>query len=314
VRAEQHLAAGPAPRRPRLRAGPGLAALAVVALVAALSDGLPGRVRGGGAGLSAQALLSDAAAVVLVLALAALAYMAYSEWANRERRAAARRARRGRRPRLARPTLDPQLLLVPLLLAAAAALLLGLVALLGGTGANSVLHGRLSAAGAPVHRAGRVAAGGAGGPAIDPAALIAAAAVVALAGAWFAVRARRRATNGGDGEAQDALVAAVDDSLEDLAREADPRRAVIKAYDRMERALAASGAPRERAETPLEYLRRALTAVRASQSSIRRLTDLFEQARFSARAIDGAMKGEAIAALSVLRAELGGAGTTGGAA
>ena len=105
----------------------------------------------------------------------------------------------------------------------------------------------------------------------------------------------------------DALVAAVDDSLEDLANEQDPRRAVIKAYDRMERALAANGAARDRAETPVEYLRRALGAVQASQASIRRLTDLFEQARFSRHTIDGEMKLEAIGALTALRAELDGA-------
>jgi hypothetical protein len=314
VRAEQHLVAGAAPQRARLRAAPAIAALAIVALVAALSAGLPSRV-GSGAGLSAQAVLGDAATIVLVLALTALAYMAYSEWAGRERRRPERRARRRRRPRLPRPTIDPQLLVVPLLLAAALALVLALVALLGHPGPRLASGGASFATGTPVHRAARAAAGGGSGPPVDPAALIAAAAVVALAGAWLAVRARRRRRPArGDGDAQDALVAAVDDSLEDLARETDPRRAVIKAYDRMERALAASGAARERAETPLEYLRRALTAVRASQTSIRRLTDLFEQARFSAHTIDAAMKGEAIIALSALRAELDGAAATGGAA
>jgi hypothetical protein len=314
VRAERHLAAGGDARRARPRAAPGLAALALVALVAALSEGLPDRVRGGGAGLSAQALLGDAAAVILVLALAGLAYMAYSEWTGRERRTAAR-ARRRRRLRLPRPTVDPQLLVVPLLLAALGALLLALVALLGSSGTpHGALRTPVSAAAAPLRRASRADAAGGGSVPLDPAVLIAAAAVVAIAGGWFALRARRRAAADAPGEAQDALVAAVDDSLEDLAHEPDPRRAVIKAYDRMERALAASGAARERAETPLEYLRRALSAVRASQASIRRLTDLFEQARFSAHTIDAAMKGEAIAALSALRAELDGAGATGGTA
>jgi hypothetical protein len=79
---------------------------------------------------------------------------------------------------------------------------------------------------------------------------------------------------------------------------------VIKAYDRMELALTASGTGRDRAETPLEYLRRALAAVHASQHSIRRLTDLFEQARFSRHVIDSTMKQEAIEALTGLRSEL----------
>ena len=138
--------------------------------------------------------------------------------------------------------------------------------------------------------------------------------LLAVAVAVFALRARRRTAGAGEVARQDVLVAAVDDSLEDLAREPDPRRAVIKAYDRMERALAASGAARDRAETPIEYMRRALGAVRASQGSIRRLTDLFEQARFSRHTIDGGMKQEAIAALTALRSELDAAAATGGAA
>jgi len=260
-------------------------------------------VRGGaGGGLSAQALLGDAAAVVLVLALAGLAWMAYADWVGRERRERGRRRRRRRRPR---PRFDAQLLALPLLLAAGGALLLALVALLGGR------PGRLASrpassplAGLTAHRA-TGAAGGGGGVPIDPIALIVAAAVVALAVAALALRARRRReVAGGAGDQEDALVAALDDSLADLADEPDPRRAVIRAYERMERALAARGAPRDRAETPVEYLRRALAAVRASQGSIRRLTDLFELARFSAHVIDAAAKQEAIAALSALRAEL----------
>jgi hypothetical protein len=308
VRAEQRLVAGATPRRTRARAASGVAALTLVALVAALSAGLPGRISGGGADLSAQALLGDAAAVVLVLALAALAYMAYGEWAGRERRRPARRGRR-RRPRLPRPRLDPRVLVVPLLLAAAAALLLAIVALLGGSDGHARLGGPLPAPAAGVRLPTPPARGGGSVP-LDPAVLIAAAALVAIAGAWFGVRARRQRPASDDGGEQHALVAAVDDSLDDLAREADPRRAVIKAYDRMERALAAGGAPRARAETPLEYLRRALAAVRASQSSIRRLTDLFEQARFSTHTIDAAMKHEAISALTALRAELDGSGAT----
>ena len=49
----------------------------------------------------------------------------------------------------------------------------------------------------------------------------------------------------------EAVSAAVDESLDDLRAEPDPRRAVIAAYARLERVLAAHGLPRFAAEAPL---------------------------------------------------------------
>jgi hypothetical protein len=72
----------------------------------------------------------------------------------------------------------------------------------------------------------------------------------------------------------------------------------------MERALATRGLPRRESEAPVEYLQRILDAVRASQHSVRRLTRLFERARFSPHEIDERMKDDAIDALTGLRAEL----------
>src|SRR5207302_7340383 len=54
----------------------------------------------------------------------------------------------------------------------------------------------------------------------------------------------------------------LDDTLDDLRAEADPRRAVIAAYARMERALAWFGLPRQVFEAPLEYLSRVLLDLR----------------------------------------------------
>ena len=45
----------------------------------------------------------------------------------------------------------------------------------------------------------------------------------------------------------------LDETLDDLRAEADPRRAIIAAYARLERVLAANGVPRT-AETSDEYL------------------------------------------------------------
>jgi len=101
------------------------------------------------------------------------------------------------------------------------------------------------------------------------------------------------------------LVALLDDSLEDLRRDPDPRRAVIATYARMERGLAARGVNRDPADTPLEYLSHILAAHRVSELAASRLTELFEQAKFSDHVIDEEIRREAIAALEAVKAELG---------
>ena len=70
------------------------------------------------------------------------------------------------------------------------------------------------------------------------------------------------------------------------------------------RTMAAGGVPRHESEAPLEYLARMLDVIKVSAHSARRLTQLFERARFSPHEIDGRMKEDAIEALSGLRAEL----------
>lgn len=117
---------------------------------------------------------------------------------------------------------------------------------------------------------------------------------------------RRREGEAADEEA--ALAAALNevlaDSLDDLRSERDPRRAVIRTYARMEKTFAAYGVPREQAEAPLEYLARVLDSLRVSSYSVRRLTQLFERAKFSPHEVDAGMKDDAIEALAGLRAEL----------
>lgn len=128
--------------------------------------------------------------------------------------------------------------------------------------------------------------------------------VLAFGGTAGAMVWRRR-----HGLLPDAPLAAVLDevlaeTLDDLRNEPDPRRAVIGAYAKMERTLAARGLPREPFEAPVEYLVRILDSVQASSHSVRRLTLLFERARFSPHEIDDRMKQDAIDALVGLRAEL----------
>ena len=100
------------------------------------------------------------------------------------------------------------------------------------------------------------------------------------------------------------LALTLDLTLDDLRAEADPRRAVIAAYARLERVLAAHGEPRDDADTPEEHLGRVLGHLDVDRRAIRRLVDLFVHAEFSQHEIDAGMKDEAIAALERVRDEL----------
>jgi hypothetical protein len=128
--------------------------------------------------------------------------------------------------------------------------------------------------------------------------------VLLAVGAAFASRQRGPLPALRRRDAAAELSDVIDETLDDLRREPDVRRAIIAAYARMERTLAARGLPRHRAEAPLEYLERALLHLDASAASVRRLTDLFERAKFSPHEPEPAMKEEAIDALVALRDEL----------
>jgi hypothetical protein len=132
--------------------------------------------------------------------------------------------------------------------------------------------------------------------------------VLALAAA-AALGLRRRARRSALGtevsaEPEAALADVLDETLDDLRAESDPRRAVIGAYARMERALAAAGLPRREAEAPDEYLARLLGALELTRRDAGRLTDLFTWARFSGHDVQPEMKREAIETLEHVRDEL----------
>ena len=122
----------------------------------------------------------------------------------------------------------------------------------------------------------------------------------------IAVAHGRRNREALDEEAQlaRALDDVLSDSLDDLRAERDPRKAVIRAYARMEETFGAYGVPREKHETPLEYVARVLDSLRVSSFAVRRLVQLFERAKFSPHTIEASMKDDAIEALAGLRAEL----------
>jgi hypothetical protein len=129
--------------------------------------------------------------------------------------------------------------------------------------------------------------------------------LVAVAVAAYVLSARRARRRVSERETLAEDVALVlDETLDDLRSEPDPRRAVIAAYARLEQVLAANGVRRADAETEEEYLGRFLVSLAVSEAAARRLTDLFEWARFSQHAIDVEMKEEAIDALQEMRDEL----------
>ena len=103
---------------------------------------------------------------------------------------------------------------------------------------------------------------------------------------------------------RDAVSRALDDSIDDLRNDPNVRRAIVSAYARMETALAHAGVPRAPAEAPYEYLERSLVELDAGADAARRLTDLFQRAKFSHHEPAESMREEAIDALIAVRDDL----------
>jgi hypothetical protein len=101
-----------------------------------------------------------------------------------------------------------------------------------------------------------------------------------------------------------ALVEELLAGIEDLGSIDDPRTAVIACYARMTRALVASGLRPSRSDTPLELLHRVLVERRVAEPSVRRLTALFETAKFSDHPVDERMRAAAIHAVEDVRSQL----------
>lgn len=208
------------------------------------------------------------------------------------------------------PERFPLGLLDRLVIAALPLLLVGLIALAvvesGGDGGNhgsSLQPGPTAAArssrpavpAGATNRDGWLAAGAA-----------AAAALVLILGGAVALRRRR----GTPGSAESAAVPTgkprLSQALADLDQDPDPRRAVIRAYAAMETEFGRVGLERQPWEAPREYLGRALRALVVSGRSARRLTGLFEGARFSEERVSERTRREALTALRAVRDELGG--------
>jgi hypothetical protein len=133
-----------------------------------------------------------------------------------------------------------------------------------------------------------------------------AAALLVLAPAAVVVR-RRRARRERRAMVPDAAAqvsSGLRRSLADLESEPDPRRAVQRAYARMEESLGEVELSRVPDETPTEFTARVLRVLGASAAAASDLTGLFEIARFSDHSMDEHDRRRAIAAARRVEAEV----------
>lgn len=283
--------------------------VALVFLIALGSNRSLAGVGGPGHVLGPRLFVGDLALVFLTMAAVVLGGIVHALWGGRRRR------RRDDDPEWVVEELPTAWWEKPLVLAMGALPAAGLVAAIvlfalrrdqGRDLTQTVAP--ISAATVP-HRPAQprsVPAGHGAAPVVHWSLLVGAALLLLIAVATVLVRRRlarvetERAGGSGAGEVQ----AVIEESLDELEREPDPRRAVIRAYTGMERALARRGLGRRPFEAPFEYLARALAAIQVSRPAGERLTALFQRARFSEHPIDAEMKRQAIAALTAVRDEL----------
>jgi hypothetical protein len=103
----------------------------------------------------------------------------------------------------------------------------------------------------------------------------------------------------------DEVIAAVDESLEQLSdTDADPRRAVIACWLRLEQLAADAGTPRGAGDSPTELVARLLSAHRVSRAALDGLTVIYHEARYATRPIGEQERATALSALRLVRSEL----------
>jgi Domain of unknown function (DUF4129) len=101
--------------------------------------------------------------------------------------------------------------------------------------------------------------------------------------------------------------AAIDQGLSELDEaDADPRRAVIACWVRLERAAAGAGVPREPGDTSTDLVSRVLAGHAVSAEVLASFAELYREARFATtHGVDPSTRDRARSALRQLRAELG---------
>ena len=104
-----------------------------------------------------------------------------------------------------------------------------------------------------------------------------------------------------------AAAAVVEDAEEQdaLLRDGDARNAIVATWHRFEVQGERAGVPRHPAETSSEYALRFLDLADADTSPVRRLAELYREARFSEHEITEQHRAEALTALAGVRRSLG---------
>jgi len=109
---------------------------------------------------------------------------------------------------------------------------------------------------------------------------------------------------GPSAQPREGLSEAVEESLESLRRELDPRRAIILCYRRFEQVLARSGGARAPWKTPSEFLEETLRRFALPSDALTILTRLFEVSRFSHHPVGQAEREAAVGSLIEIKAAL----------
>jgi hypothetical protein len=94
------------------------------------------------------------------------------------------------------------------------------------------------------------------------------------------------------------------EGLEELRREPDARRAIVKCYRRFEQVLATARTPRAPWQTPTEFMRTVLARLAVPHEAVRMLTGLFELSRFSERRLGTTERNIACDCLEEIRTAL----------
>ncbi len=144
---------------------------------------------------------------------------------------------------------------------------------------------------------------------------VAAAVLIALAIVARALLKDRVATRAGrrlrpaaapEPNAADVVVAALNAGLLELSdADADPRRAVIACWVRLEQAAAAAGTARRPDDTATDLVTRLLAEQHVSAAVLGPFAAVYREARYATRPVDEQTRRDARAALHRLRAELG---------
>jgi hypothetical protein len=112
------------------------------------------------------------------------------------------------------------------------------------------------------------------------------------------------ATTPPDDEITFPVAEVVEESVDDLRTDPDPRRAIMGCYRKFERVAADSRLARRPWWTPAEFMAEALRGLPAPPTAVATLTSLFELARFSHHALGGRERDLAIEALLAIKASV----------